>query len=87
MAAAFALTTVALAIAALGQALVPSPVVSATVAALLLAVATAYLLSRTSRVPGLTEHPEPFDTLGVAVSLLEVAAASVVVRQLNPRRH
>lgn len=53
----------------------------------LLAVATAHLLSRTSGIPGLAEHPEPFGTLGVAVSVLEVAAAIVAMRQPNPRRH
>jgi hypothetical protein len=87
MAVAFALTSIALAIAALGLAVGPRPVISPAAAALLFAVALAYLLSRTSGIPGLTEHPEPFDTLGVAVSLAEVAAALVVVRQLSPRRN
>lgn len=87
MAVAFSLATVALTIAALGSALMPTPVGLAMAAALLLAVASAYLLSRTSGIPGLTEHPEPFETLGVAVSVVEVAAAVVAVRQPNPRRH
>ena len=87
MAMAFALATVVLAIAALGEALIPTPVVSATVAALLLTLATAYLLSRTSGIPGLTEHPEPFDTVGVAISCLELGATFVAARQANPRRH
>ena len=87
MAAAFALATVALAAAAASLTLFPTRAVSAAVACLLLAVATAYLLSRTTGIPGLTEHPEPFDTLGTLVSLAEVAAAVVAVRQPNPRRH
>lgn len=87
LAVAFAVAAVALALAAVGQALMPTPVVSAATSALLLAVATAYLMSRTSGIPGLTEHLEPFDILGVAVSVLEVAAALVAVRQTNPRRH
>lgn len=87
LAVAFAAATVALAIAALGEALVATPGVSVMVGALLLAMATAYLLSRTSGIPGLTQHPEPFDPLGVALSLLEVAAATVALRQTHPRRH
>ncbi|HEX6150291.1 hypothetical protein [Nocardioides sp.] len=83
---AFAVATVALAVAAVGLALFPDRVLSAAVAALLFVVATAYLLSRTTGIPGLTEHVEPFDTLGTAVSLLEVAAAVVAVRQPNRRR-
>jgi hypothetical protein len=87
MGVAFALATVALAMSALGQALIPSPLGSVAVTALLLTVAIAYLLSRTSGIPGLTEHREPFDTLGVAVSGLELVAAVVAVRRPNPRRH
>ena len=90
MACALVLVTTGLAIAAMGLALQPSTVTSAASAALLVAVATAYLLSRTTGIPRLTDHPEPFDALGVAVSTLEVAAAVVAVvavRQLNPRRH
>jgi hypothetical protein len=87
MAVAFAVASVALAIAAVGQTVAPRPAVSATTAALLLTVAAAYLLSRTSGLPGLSAHPEPFDTLGAVTSLLEVAAAVVAWRQTNPRRH
>lgn len=87
MAVAFAAATVALVIAALAQVMVPSPAVSATVATLLLAVATAYLLSRTSGIPGFTEHPEPFDTLGATTSVAEVAASIVAWRQIHQRRH
>jgi len=87
MAVAFALATLALGAAALGLARFPSPAVLSAAAALLFAVAGAYLLSRTSGVPGLAAHPEPFDRLGAAISLLEVAAAVVGVRRLKPRRH
>jgi hypothetical protein len=57
------------------------------VAALLLVVAAASLLSRTSGLPGLTVHPEPFDILGTVLSSVEVAAAGMAMRQLTPRRH
>lgn len=87
MALAFAFATVALAGAALSLALIPGPAISAAAAALLFAVAGAYLLSRTSGIPGLVAHPEPFDTLGTTVSLLEAAAAIVAVRQTTARRH
>jgi hypothetical protein len=87
LAAAFAAATVALAIAALAEALVATPLVSSMVAALLLTVATSYLLSRTSGIPGLTPHPEPFDALGSVISALEVAAAAVALRHTYPRRH
>jgi hypothetical protein len=66
---------------------VHGPLVSAAVACLLIAVALAYLLSRTTGIPGLTEHQEPFDTFGAVVSLLEVAAAVMAVRRSNPRRY
>jgi hypothetical protein len=84
---AFAFATVALAGAALSLALIPSPAISAAVAALLFAIAGTYLLSRTSGIPGLAAHPEPFDTLGTTVSLLEAAAAIVAVRKTTSRRH
>jgi hypothetical protein len=87
IAAAFTLVTAALAIAAFGVAMTPNRVVSTATAVLLVSTATAYLLSRTSGIPWLTEHPEPFDTLGVVTSFLEVAAAVVTLRQPNPRRH
>ncbi len=86
MAAAFALATVALAVGAVEMALAPRPAASAAVAALLLLIAVSYVLSRTSGIPGLTEHPESFDTLGVGTSVLEAAAAVVAVRHLNRRR-
>jgi hypothetical protein len=86
MAVAFAAAAVALAIAALAEALVATPVVSALVAALLLTVAGAYLLSRTSGIPGLATHPEPFDSLGTGISVLEVAAAVIALRTTHPRR-
>jgi hypothetical protein len=87
MAVAFALVTTALVFAAFGGAVAPTRVVSTAAAVLLLTTATAYLMSRTNGIPWLTEHPEPFDTLGVVTSLTEAAAAVVVLRQPNPRRH
>ncbi|MFC7359824.1 hypothetical protein [Nocardioides astragali] len=87
MALAFSLATLALGAAASALALNPGPSVSAAVAGLLFAVAGAYFLSRTSGIPGLVAHPEPFDTLGTTVSLLEVAAATVAVRHIHPRRY
>ena len=87
LAVAFALATVALVVAAVALALGPIPAVSGSVATLLLAVAVAYLLSRTTGIPGLTEHQEPFDPVGVVISCLELAAAVVAARQTNPRRH
>jgi hypothetical protein len=87
LALAFGVSALALALAAIGQILAPSPVMGAAVAALLLAVAGAYLMSRTTGLPGLIAHQEPFDTLGVVTSLLELVGAAVAVRQLSPRRH
>jgi hypothetical protein len=78
MATAFAVATVALAAAAVGLAVRPEPAVSVAAAVLLLGVAAAYLLSRTTGIPGLTPHREPFDALGVLVTSLEVAGAVVV---------
>ncbi len=82
----FGLSAFALALAAIGQVLAPTPVMGAAVAALLLAVTGAYLMSRTTGLPGLA-HQEPFDALGVVISGLELAAAAVAMRQLSPRRH
>jgi hypothetical protein len=61
MAIAFAGATGILVTAAFARALMPSPAVSTAVATLLLAVAAAHVLSRTSGIPVFTEHPEPFD--------------------------
>jgi hypothetical protein len=87
LALAFVSATLALGGVAIGLALTPGPTISGAAAALLFAVAGAYFLSRTSGIPGLAAQPEPFDTLGTVVSLLEVAAAVVAVRQPNSRRH
>jgi hypothetical protein len=87
MAAAFVVATVALALAAVALAVVPVPQVSVVAAGLLLSVAAAYVLSRTSGIPVLTARPEPFDALGLAVSLGELAAAVVALRHANTRRH
>jgi hypothetical protein len=87
MGVAFAVATLAMVVSAVALAWSPETVLlSAAGAALLLAVATAYVLSRTTGIPGLTEHTEPFDALGTVVSLLEVAAAVTAVRQVNRRR-
>lgn len=86
MAVAFGLSTVLLAVAAVGMALDPTRPVAYAVAALLAGVAAAYLLARTTGLPGLTDHPEPFDAVGTVVSVLEVAGAVLVVLHLNPRR-
>jgi hypothetical protein len=57
----------------------------APVAALLIGTAVAYLLSRTTGLPGLVDHPEPVDALGSATSFLEVAAACACVRLIALR--
>ena len=87
LAAVFALATAALVLAAVALALGPATAASGAAAALLAAVAGAYVLSRTAGIPGLTQHQEPFDPVGVVISCLEVAAAVVAVRHPNPRRH
>lgn len=87
LAVAFSLATIALVLVSVALALGPTPAVMGGAAVLLLAVAVAYLLSRTTGIPRLTQHPEPFDPLGVFISSLEVAAAAVAVRQPNQRRH
>ncbi len=87
MAVAFGLATVLLAVAAVGMALAPTRPVAYAVATLLAGVAAAYLLARTTGLPGLTDHPESFDALGTLVSVLEVAGAVLAVPYLNPRRN
>jgi hypothetical protein len=87
LAVAFSLATVALVLASVALAHGPTPAVAGMAAVLLLGVAAAYLLSRTAGIPGLTEHPEPLDPVGVVTSCLELAAAVVAVRRPNPRRH
>lgn len=49
------------------------------VAAVLLAVAGCYLLSRTTGLPPLIPEPEPIDAVGTLTSLAEVAAAVAVL--------
>ena len=87
LAVAFALAGVALGLAAVALAVAPRAGVVGAAAALLLSVALAYLLSRTTGIPGLTVHQEPFDALGVATSLGEAAAAVTAWRHLTARRH
>ncbi|ABL84136.1 hypothetical protein Noca_4641 [Nocardioides sp. JS614] len=86
MAAAFVVCTVALAVAAVGEALAPTPWVSVTTATVLAGTAAAYLLARTTGIPVLSTHPEPFDALGLVTSALEVVGAVLAVLHLNPRR-
>lgn len=62
-----------------------SAAVLAGAAALLLTVATAYTLSRSIGLPGLTHTRSRFDTLGTFASLMELAAAVVVRRTLRRR--
>ncbi len=87
MAVAFVVATAALGIAAVGEALAPTPGVSVAAAVLLAGTAAMYLLARTTGIPVLTDDPEPFDSLGIAVSVLEVAGAALAVLHLNPRRN
>ena len=84
---AFALAAVALGLAAVALAVAPDAGVVEAAAALLLSVALAYLLSRTAGIPGLTDHHEPFDPLGVATTLGEAATAVMAWRHLTARRH
>jgi hypothetical protein len=77
---AFAVSTVALALVAV---LTRSPRhdrwAPAAAAAVLLATAAAYLLSRTTGLPGLITDPEEVDLLGVVTSSAEVVAAAAAV--------
>ena len=85
LAAAFAVTAAALAVGAISQAILARASADAAVAALLLGVAVAYGLSRTTGLPVLAVPPEPFDALGVATSCLELAAAGAALRLLVRR--
>jgi hypothetical protein len=85
MATAFAVSTVALTAAAVILATHPSPAASAAQAGLLLSVATAYVLSRTTGIPALDHHQEPVDVFGVLVTSLEVTGAVVVMWPLTRR--
>jgi hypothetical protein len=80
LAVAFAVSAVALAAAAVGLVLNPRATVTTVAALLLFGVATAYALSRTTGIPGLTVHPEPLDAFGTVVSCVEVMAAWALVR-------
>ncbi len=85
LAAAFAVSAVALGVGAVALALDSGQTVTTVVALLLVGVATAYALSRTTGIPGLTVHPEPLDAFGTVVSCLELAAACALVRPLIRR--
>src|SRR3954451_6382259 len=58
----------------------------AATAAVLLATAAAYLLSRTTGLPGLITDPEEVDLLGVVTSFAEVVAAAAALH-LSRRDH
>jgi hypothetical protein len=80
LAVAFAVSAVALAMAAVALAVDAGPTVTTVVALLLVGVAAAYALSRTTGLPGLTVHPEPLDVFGTVVSCVELTAAWALVR-------
>ncbi|MBF4766282.1 hypothetical protein ISU10_00705 [Nocardioides agariphilus] len=80
LAVAFAVSAVALATAAVALALDAGPTVTTMIALLLVGVAVAYALSRTTGIPGLTVHPEPLDAFGTVVSCMELMAAWALVR-------
>ena len=85
LAVAFAVSAVALALAAVALALDAGPNVTTVVALLLVGVAAAYALSRTTGIPGLTVHPEPLDAFGTVVSCVELMVALALVRPLTRR--
>ena len=85
LAVAFAVSAVALAVAAVALVLDAGPTVTTVVALVLVGVAAAYALSRTTGIAGLTVHPEPLDAFGTVVSCVELMAAWVLVRPLTRR--
>jgi hypothetical protein len=86
LAVAFGMATAALAVAALRLAVPHRPTETVVVSGLLLTVALAYVLSRTTGIPWLTHHPEPFDPLGSTISSLEAGAAVATLLPLTRRR-
>jgi 4-amino-4-deoxy-L-arabinose transferase-like glycosyltransferase len=54
--------------------------------ALLAAVAAAYLATRLTAIPPLDPEREPFDSLGVGTSLIEVLGAAVAIHITRPKR-
>jgi hypothetical protein len=85
LAVAFAVSAVALAMSAVALALDAGPNVTTMIALLLVGVAVAYALSRTTGIPGLTVHPEPLDAFGTVVSCVELMAAWALVRPATRR--
>jgi hypothetical protein len=79
LAVAFAGSAAALAAAAVALVLDARVTVTTMAALLLFGVATAYALSRTTGIPGLTVHPEPLDAFGTVVSCVELVAAWALV--------
>ena len=80
LAVAFAVSAVALAVAGAALALDAGPTITTMVALLLVGVAVAYALSRTTGIPGLNVHPEPLDVFGTVTSCVELMAAAALVR-------
>jgi hypothetical protein len=87
LAAAFALAAVALAVAAvlLRSARRDRRVPLACVV-ILCGVAAAYVLSRTTGIPFLIDHPEAPDPVGLCTTAAEVVAALLLVVSLRPAR-
>lgn len=80
----FAMSALALGVCALVVRRRGGPV--RTVAAVLLTVAAAYVLSRTTGLPVLIPHPEHVDVLGVLTTVVEAAAAIAVLCLPAPRK-
>jgi GAF domain-containing protein len=85
LAAAFAASALALALCAL-LARRPGRDAHRLTAAVLLTVAAAYLLSRTTGIPLLVPEPERFEALGVLTTVAEVVAAAAAVCLPSNRR-
>jgi hypothetical protein len=73
--------TAAFVVAAVALTVSPGPAVSRAAAVLLVGVAAAYVVSRTSGIPGLIDDPEEVDPVGVVISCLEVVGAVVGARR------
>jgi hypothetical protein len=84
LAVAFAVCTVAFVAASVALTVSPGPLASGAAAALLVAVAAAYVASRTSGIPGLVDDPEELDPVGVVISCLEVVGAVAGTRRAAP---
>ena len=56
-------------------------------AAVLVGTALAYLLSRTTGLPGVTSEPEPVDVLGLLTTVSELAGAAACLLVILRRNH